>query len=340
MKATLAGAVVGQVLSAPENGQVMIFVKNFYRDPSVLVDANGNVSLQRAGTTTFEVTSNASAVLIDQKGSGDLLQVQSDAVDRLLVKNNGEININATTSTDTDNLVVLKSNDEEVFTINARGQLSFTGNIFIKDDTFAGSIATDDTGSAKIMFTYDLGTGKPDVQLTVESDTPAFAQVGEWEKDSAGNYTGFNIKTFNTTGGPASVVVHYLVVGKQTDYQTSGAVIEVVSTPTPTPDPTPTPPADTTPTDPTPTDTTTPPTDTTPTDTTTTTDTTPTDTTTTPDTTPTDTTTPPTDTTTTTTDTTTPTDTTTTTDTSSTTTTTATDTTTSSSPDTTPVVTP
>ena len=46
---------------------------------------------------------------------------------------------------------------------------------------------SDDHDKLMAVSSYDLGTGKPDVQLTVESATPALAQVGSWEKDSQSN---------------------------------------------------------------------------------------------------------------------------------------------------------
>ena len=221
MKATQPGWVIGQVLANLTNGNVMVFVRAFYYDPTTTQDASGNVTTIRSGSSTLAATSTSTASLIDQKGSGDLLQLQSKEADKLLVKNNGELNLNVTPAGDADNLVVVKSNDAAVFSINAHGQATFAGNIFIKDDSFAGSIATDSTGSAQVMFTYDLGTGKPDVQLTVEGEAAAFAQIASWEKDTTGNYTGFNIKTFGTSGSPASVIVHYLVVGKEAGYDTA-----------------------------------------------------------------------------------------------------------------------
>jgi hypothetical protein len=243
MKATKAGMVIGQAISNYDGtagvNKVMVFVENFYYDPATIVNEDGSVNIQ---ATTAE-----GAAIIDQTGTGDILQLQNNGADRFVVQNNGEVNINVIPVKEDDNLIVVRSNDEEVFSINARGQAEFAGNIIIKDDTFAGSIATDASGSAKIIFTYDLGTGKPDVQLTVEGETPAFAQVASFEKDSNNNYTGVNIKTFAPDGSAASVIVHYLVVGKQANYATSGSVIEVVSTPTPAatsslaPEPTPAP---------------------------------------------------------------------------------------------------
>ncbi len=261
MKATAPGMVIGQALSSFDGTQadakVVVFVSPFYYDPTVLVDGSGNVTLQRAGSTTFEATTDAAALLVNQKGAGDLLQLQANDVNLFAVKNY---------SADTDNIVVVSSKDADVFTINARGQATIAGNIIVKEDSFAGSIATDQTGAAKVMFAYDLGSGKPDVQLTVEGETPALAQITGWEKAS-GNYTGFDVKTFKPDGTPASVIVHYLVIGKEKDYATSGTVVEVVNQPSTTT--TTTPPVDSTSSTTTPTDTTTTPTNSIPTDTTT-----------------------------------------------------------------------
>src|SRR5205085_1313001 len=134
MKATAPGFVIGKVLSILPNGNVMAFVENGYMDPTTSIDASGNVTMQRAGSNIFETTTSEAAVLVNQKGSGDLLQLQSNGIDKLLVANNGEININVTPAYDTANLVVIKSNDSEVFSINARGQAAFAGNIIVKDD--------------------------------------------------------------------------------------------------------------------------------------------------------------------------------------------------------------
>ena len=101
------------------------------------------------------------------------------------------------------------------------------------------------------MFDYDLGTGKPSVQLTPEADEPVFAQVLSWQKDLEGNYAGFTIKTFDKDGEDISAIVNYLVIGKGEGYDTSGVVIEVtapsgtppeaVVTPAPAPESTPEP---------------------------------------------------------------------------------------------------
>jgi hypothetical protein len=128
-------------------------------------------------------------------------------------------------------LLSVTNSTSTVFTINARGDIQTQGVIIVKDNSFAGSIATNQEGTAEINFTYHLGTGKPVVQLTPEGEVPVFAQVLSWKKDSQQNYIGFTMKTFSLSGVPVSAVVHYSVIGKQEDYQTLGEALQVQSQP-------------------------------------------------------------------------------------------------------------
>src|SRR3989344_3039118 len=59
-----------------------------------------------------------------------------------LLADNGGLNLNTTPADETENLLVVESNDSEVFTINARGQATFTGNIFINEGSFAARATT------------------------------------------------------------------------------------------------------------------------------------------------------------------------------------------------------
>ena len=115
--------------------------------------------------------------------------------------------------------------DTELMNIDARGTLTLAGTIFIKDDTFAGSVATDEDGLAEITFSYHLGTGKPVIQLTAEAQIPVFAQIVEFKQDDNGNYTGFVMKTFDLISSPIQAIVHYNVVGKQAGYITLGEAV-------------------------------------------------------------------------------------------------------------------
>jgi hypothetical protein len=236
MKATRPGMVLGQALSS-YNGtgiaEVMIFVNIFYYDPSVVVDASGNVNLQMgtAATKLTAQTTDAAAYTIDQKGSGPILQLQQDGMDRMLVGNNGSLSLNTSPIDDAELILDVKAADSSKFSINARGDVAISGVIVIKDDTFAGSIATLADGMAEVTFSYHLGTGKPVIQLTAEAQIPVFAQIMEFKQDEDGNYTGFVIKTFDLISGPISAIVHYNVTAKQDGFTTLGEVMPVEDSP-------------------------------------------------------------------------------------------------------------
>ena len=196
----------------------------------VLGEDGGQLVGDNAGGVA--TSSSDATFLINQKGSGNILQLQSNGVDRFMVSATGMVSILADTATSTDALFTVGTSTSPVFTINARGDAGVAGTIVMKNDTFAGSIATQADGTAEVDFAYDLGTGKPVVELTPEADVPVFAQVYSWKQDTAGNYTGFVMKTFGLNGTTTSAVVHYIVVGKEDGYATSGTVLQVVSAPT------------------------------------------------------------------------------------------------------------
>ncbi|MDB4940466.1 MAG: hypothetical protein JWO40_891, partial [Candidatus Doudnabacteria bacterium] len=237
MKANNPGMVVGQALQTYDGTQainlIIVFVNPFYYDPSMITDASGNVTIQRNSgiTTLIAQTTTGPAYLINQKGSGDLLQLQTNGSDRFLVKNDGTISINTQVSNLTNDIFVVNAGTTPVLRVNSRGDLALKGIISIEENSFAGSINTATDGTANIDFAYDLGDGKPVVELTVEGEVPAFAQIVGWKQDPQNNYTGFAIKTFDTTGAVVQTTVHYLVVKKQTSYSTQGPTIQVVTAP-------------------------------------------------------------------------------------------------------------
>lgn len=104
----------------------------------------------------------------------------------------------------------LESGSGSVFMFVEQGYLDIPG------EPLAGSVQTDASGLAMVDFKNFVGTVKPVVQLTVESDTPAFAQVSEFLTDVMGNTTGFVVKTFAPSGEIAPrITVHYQVVVKE-----------------------------------------------------------------------------------------------------------------------------
>jgi hypothetical protein len=222
MKATRSGKVLGQALSSftsansNDSGLINVRLNVSYAliDNHFVMD--GSVQAANGVTTTPNST-----FLIDQKGTDDILTLQAAGINRFMVASTGSVLINASTTNLTDNVLTVKALDKEVVTINARGDLAIAGVITIKDDSYAGSVTTNSDGLAEIDFTNDLGTGKPSVQLTVESDTDAFARIVSFKQDAQGRYTGFTMKSYNNSGTGVPVIVHYLVIGKQNGYTTS-----------------------------------------------------------------------------------------------------------------------
>jgi hypothetical protein len=238
MKATSAGMVIGQALSsysADGVGKVVLFVNPFFYSPGLMPTEDGSLVIQ-GGSGSIKVSGDTdqTALVVNQAGSGDLLQLQAAGLARLLVKNDGTAEVNAITADPQAEVLAIKNGDHKIFTINARGDVGIVGVIRVDNEQFAGSVTTDSNGEAVITFDYDLGTGKPVVELTVESSTPTLAQVSDFSKDTAENYTGFTIKTFTAGGEAVSTMVHYLVIAKPTGYATKDVVINVVNSPNPT----------------------------------------------------------------------------------------------------------
>ncbi|MDO8715556.1 MAG: hypothetical protein Q7J73_01930, partial [Dehalococcoidales bacterium] len=237
MRATQPGMIVGQALESIDSissgsyAKIVVAINPFYYDPTLNVEENGAVTFNEGNSSTKLIadTVASAAYIIDQRGSGDLLQLKNADISRLLVKNNGAIFINVKPA-DLDDLILAVSTDvEQILTINGRGDLTIAGIIGIYNDSFAGSVATGTDGATIINFNYHLGTGKPVVQLTPEGTAPTFAQIVSWQQDASSNYTGFIIKTVDLKGKSVSAIVHYTVTAKQADYNTSNLELLVTN---------------------------------------------------------------------------------------------------------------
>lgn len=245
MRATRSGVVIGQALSGYDGtgtAEVIVFVNVGFQSigNKIVLEApsvEGEV-LQSGDEDSQALTNPASTFVIQQQAEpdsddvvADILQLQSGDQNRFMVANSGATAILTSLICDEADecpsvLKVTQANTELV-NIDARGNLAIAGTIFIKEDSFAGSVATNADGLAEITFAYHLGTGKPVVQLTAEAQLPIFAQVVEFKQDDEGNYTGFVIKTFDLISSPISSVVHYTVIGKSAGYITYGEVAPI-----------------------------------------------------------------------------------------------------------------
>ncbi|TSC82176.1 MAG: PHB depolymerase family esterase, partial [Parcubacteria group bacterium Gr01-1014_19] len=98
----------------------------------------------------------------------------------------------------------------------------------VKNNSFAGSIETNENGEAEIKFDYHLGTGKPSVKVTVEDNTDRLISptIIRFVQDDQGNYIGVKVKTSEIPSGKVAGLstVHYWVVAKQDDYKTAPAI--------------------------------------------------------------------------------------------------------------------
>ncbi|MDO8466777.1 MAG: DUF5011 domain-containing protein, partial [bacterium] len=230
MKATRSGITIGKALGEfnAAQGMVMVFIDVGYRQVGWTFDLEDTLP---DGVLQGQATGTPNSFVINQHGSGDIMRLQENGDTRFLFRNDGSMEINARVDDDsTKELVVIKSNDAEVFTINSRGDVSISGVIRVKNNSFAGSIITDENGNAEIKFDYHLGTGKPSVQLTPEGDEFALAQIAKFIQDEAKNYTGFLLKAvgFENKEPAASTTVHYWVVAKQDGYYSATTTPVVV----------------------------------------------------------------------------------------------------------------
>ncbi len=250
-KATRSGQVVGQALGDInfENGNtglVMVFVKVGYQSigNTIVLDAPSINSTNLQSGDEDLTSNNASTFVIQQQSSeeesetvSNILQLQTGDQNRFMVSSTGATSILSNLNCELDedvcpSVLNVTQGSIELMNIDARGTLALTGTIIIKDDSFAGSIVTEEDGMAEITFNYHLGTGKPVVQLTAEAQIPVFAQIVEFKQDEDGNYTGFVMKTFDLLAGPIQATVHYTVTGKQEGYITLGdAVVPSMSNP-------------------------------------------------------------------------------------------------------------
>ena len=253
MKATRSGMVIGKALGEHSSGvgTVMLFIDPGYHTINWAIELNDDLP---DGQIQGTATGTPNTFAINQKGSGDILKLQENGESRFLFRNDGTFEINNRTDDDpTKSIVVVKANDAEIFKINARGDLALKGVIRLENDTFAGSVETDSQGFADVNFAYNLGTGKPVVQLTPESiDANAgssqdpevlrrqeidgggllIAQISRFFQDDAKNYTGFRIRVAEMPSGKpaATTTIHYLVIAKQEGYTTSSTTpITVIS---------------------------------------------------------------------------------------------------------------
>ena len=131
-------------------GTVLTLVKPDYQiinNTFVLGENDGQLA-----TATSTATSTQNSFLIDQKGSGNILQLQSNDQNRLLVSNDGSMSILANSTSSTENILTVTNGSSTLFTINSVGDAQFIGHIIVGKDT-AGT-ATIKAGDNQTTITF------------------------------------------------------------------------------------------------------------------------------------------------------------------------------------------
>ncbi len=177
MKATRSGQVIGQAIesfdgSNPAKQTVVIYIKpgyQFINNTFVLEDGE-----QLANTNNPTPPEQVGTLVINQKGSGSILQVQKESTDRLLLTNEGTFLLSASAST--GNVFEIKNNDTSLLSIAHTGTITAQGTILVKKDLVVlGRILGSTAIIAKNTSTQDIHQGDV-LMLTGAVDVPTLGE--------------------------------------------------------------------------------------------------------------------------------------------------------------------
>ncbi len=188
-KALYSGTIIGQALEdfatstessigSTTTGSILVFMQVGYQNINntfVLEERDGQLSTATS-TQISDQVSFGSTYLINQKGTGNILQLQRNGVDRLLLANDGALSLFASSSIATSTILSVKNSTTTLFTISA------AGHITVGQDT-AGT-ATIKAGDNQTTVTFNVPyevapkivttiQGLPDFFYGVATKTPA-----------------------------------------------------------------------------------------------------------------------------------------------------------------------
>src|SRR3989344_3833861 len=182
MKATRSGYILGQALEdftgegIGDTGMVTAFVSPEYRvieNTFVLGEEDNQLITHIENSLSISATSSSPIFMINQKGSGDLLQLQQNGIGRLLVRNDGSIKVFSNIASTADNSIFsIENTGGEIFSIksngdaNVYGNLRIVGNIYANKDTAGSAVITMGNNSTKVAFEKSYA-GAPKVVVTV-----------------------------------------------------------------------------------------------------------------------------------------------------------------------------
>jgi len=184
MKALRSGYVIGQALeefSGYESGFVMIFVKPGFQvinNTFTLEPEDGQLTSQ---LFKIETNNQDTALLVNQKGSGNLLTLQREGIDTFIVKNNGSVLLTSNIQEVSLPVLNISNQDKKLFVVYASGNLEITGNIKVSKNTSGKALLKLGDNRVKVKFSKPYSsvpnvfvtlTGLPPVAYSVIEKTP------------------------------------------------------------------------------------------------------------------------------------------------------------------------
>ena len=177
MKATRSGSVIGQALeefvfatgtatSTISSDKIMVFVETGYRvinNSFVVGDEDGQLIGEVGGGTA---STTSAAFLIDQQGTGNILQLQSGGQNRIIFGQIGDVSILASTTIATSTVLTVSNGTTTLFSITAAGHIN------VGKDTAGTAVVK--AGDNQTTVTFDVPyTVVPKISATVQ-DLPNF----------------------------------------------------------------------------------------------------------------------------------------------------------------------
>jgi hypothetical protein len=171
----------------PTANTVLAFAKTEWRNIGNVFVVKDKV-LFNASSTQIS-SSSPMTFLINQKGSGDLLNLQKDGVTRLLVSNSGAMQILSNASVDDKkDVFVVKASDSNLLSINSRGDVKIRGTIQVSKNTSGSAKLVANSTEVEVVFDVPYDS-VPKVVVTPQKVANFFYAV----TDKTVN--GFKIKT-------------------------------------------------------------------------------------------------------------------------------------------------
>jgi hypothetical protein len=221
-KAVYSGNIIGIALqdftsiTPGASGQILVFVQPRYQNINntfVLEDQ----PVQLPGQVGQLPSSSPSSFIIDQKGSGNILQLQKDGMDKFIIANDGSVQIlgNATSAVQT--LLVVKNGPNTLFSIDSVGNAQFAGHITVGSDTAGTAIIK--AGDNKTSVTFNSSYASiPKIIATPDGTPVAFAVTDK-------STTGFSI-VLNQPAA-ADISFDWFVIQQPTDTASVSALVVV-----------------------------------------------------------------------------------------------------------------